>query len=152
MSDKLGIHTVLNNIDNFNLEFFDSLTTDQKKKLSPYVLMLWMNGCTSELQVLMLNGIVNELIFNYPTGHNELMYKLLLVASDGVPKRYDWFRKKNNAKGYATCVKLLKKKYKCNTRTALEYVKLVDYDYIAEIAMDYGEQDDTLKQIKKELA
>ena len=80
------------------------------------------------------------------------MYKLLLVASDGKRKKYNWVKKKTNSKTYATCVSMLKRKYQCSTRTALAYVKRLGYDDIAEIAMAYGEQEDTLKKIKKELA
>ncbi len=152
MSDKLDIKDVLKHIDDFDIAYFNALTDEQKKSLSPYVLMLWMNGCKSPIQILLLNGIVNELVFNIPTGHNELMYKLLLAASDGKSKKYNWVKKKSNSKKYATCVSMLKRKYQCNTRAALEYVKLLDYDDIADIAMAFGEQDDTLKKIKKELA
>ena len=152
MADKLDIKDVLKHIDDFDLAYFNALSDDQKKSLSPYVLMLWMNGCKSPLQVLLLNGIVNELIFNLPSGHNELLYKLLLVASDGKKKKYNWMKRKSSSKKYATCVGLLRRKYNCSTRIALEYVKRLDYDDMAEIAMDFGEQDDTLKKIKKELA
>ena len=87
MADKLNIKDVLKHIDAFDIAYFNALTDEEKKSLSPYVLMLWMNGCKSPIQILLLNGIVNEIVFNLPSGHNELMYKLLLVASDGKSKK-----------------------------------------------------------------
>lgn len=152
MADKLDIKDVLKHIDDFDLAYFNGLSEDQQKSLSPYVIMLWMNGCKSPLQLMLLNGLVNELVFNLPSGHNGLLYKLLMVASDGKRKPYTWMKKKTKSKKYSTCVSILKRKYKCSTRTALEYVKLLDYDTMATMAMEFGEQDDTLKKIKKELA
>ena len=151
MTEKLDINEVLNHIDDLDIEYFNSLSEDQKKSLSPYVIMLWMNGCNSPLQLLLVNGLVNELIFSIPSRHNDLLYKLLMVASDGKRKSYKWVKKRTRSKQYATCVSILKRKYKCSTRTALEYIKLLDYDTISAIAIEFGEQDDTLKKIKKEL-
>ena len=147
----MDIQDVLRHIDDFDIAYFNALTEDQKKSLSPYVLMLWMNGCNSPIQVLLLNGLVNELVFSMPSGHNDLMYKLLMVASDGKKKPYKWMKKKVNGKQYTTCVSILRRKYQCSTRTALEYVKLLNYDAIVKIAMEFGEQDDILTKIKKEL-
>ena len=152
MDNKPDIFNVLNRIDSCDREYFNSLTEDQKKSLSPYVLMLWMNGCRSPIQTLLLNGIVNELVFELPAGHNDLLYKLLMAASDGKRKNYKWVKRKTNNKKYATCVDILKRRYQCSTRAALEYMQVLDYETIAGYACDLGEQDDTLKKIKKELA
>lgn len=149
---KPKIMDVLTRIDTCDRDYFDSLSEAQKKTISPYVLMLWMNGCKSPLQILLLNGIVNELIFELPPGHNDLLYKLLMTASDGEPKKYQWVKRKVKSKKYATCVSILRRKFQCSTREALQYMPSLDYDTLAEYACDLGEQDDTLKKIKKELA
>jgi hypothetical protein len=152
MSDTLNIKDVLHHIDIGDVTYFNDLTTEQKKSISPYVIMLWMNGCKSPIQILLLNGIINELIFNLPSGHNELSFKLLMVGSDGSKTKYKWMPRKLSGKKYATCVKMVKRKYNCSARIALGYIKRLGYEDIAEIAIEYGEQDDILKKIKKELA
>ena len=152
MTEKIDIFDALKKVDAFDIAYFNSLTPEQKKGLSPYVLMEWLAGCKSPLQITLLNGLVNGTVFNLPSGHQDLLYKLLLVANDGKATKYKWVKKKSKSKKYSTCVDVLKRTFDCSTEVALGYVKLLDYEDIAEYAMDLGEQDDTLKKIKKELS
>ena len=152
MAEKVDIFDALKRLDNFDIAYFDGLSDEQKKGLSPYILMEWMAGCKSPVQLNLLNSLVNPMVFELPSGHTNLLYKLLLAANDGKKTKYKWVKKKAKSKKYATCVDVIKRRFNCSTEIALGYVRLLDYDTIAEYAMELGEQDDTLKKIKKEIA
>ena len=151
MSNKIEIFEVLRRVDAFDIAFFNNLNEEEKKGIAPYTLMLWMAGCKSPVQIRQLNAFMNSLIFDIPSVHRELLYKLACISSDGKSKRYKWIKKKTNSKKYATSVDILRRHYHCSTATALGYIPLVDHDFVRRIAEGLGEQDDTLKKIKKEL-
>lgn len=109
-----------------------------------------MNGCKSEEQILRLNQFLNYSVFNLGK-HPDLLYRLAMLSSDGKKKRYNWFKKKGRSKKYATTVSILRRRFECSSAVALEYISLLNYNDVEEIACEMGEQDDTLKKIKKEL-
>jgi|TARA_R110000851_G_scaffold256267_1_gene408706 5,10-methenyltetrahydromethanopterin hydrogenase len=151
MANKLDIFKVLEKVDDFDIDYFNGLTDDEKKSLAPYVLMLWMSGTKSQTQLVQLNVFMNSLVFKIPPEHSGLLYKLACVASDGKRKKYNWVGKKTKSKKYATATDVLSRYYRCSTAEALGYIGILNYDDVAEIAMELGEQDDTLKKIKKEM-
>lgn len=152
MSDKkLDIFEVLAKVDSFDLAYFRGLSDEEKKSLSPYTLMLWMNGCKSKLQIQKLNMLMNRYVFDISmTDHRDLFFYLACIASDGKKKRYNWVKKASKGKQYSATVDILKRHYQCSSEVALSYVPLVDYEFVEEIALGLGEQDDVLKKIKKE--
>ena len=150
MNKKVNIMEVLEKVDSFDLEYFNNLTEEEKKSVSPYTLMLWMGGCKSDIQLRQLNVFFNSTVFELGTLHKELLYKLACISSDGKKKRYSWVKKKGKSKKYSTCVKILRRYYQCSTEIALSYVPLLG-DEIIDIALELGEQDDTIKKIQKEL-
>ena len=152
MTDKVDIFDFLKKVDDFDLNYIDSLSPEQKKSLSPYLIMMWMSGCKSPLQIRQLNVFLNSMVFNIPSTHNDLLFKLALIASDGKSKKYKWIKKRGKSKQYATTVDILKRHYMCSTEIALGYVPLLEYEDVAEIAYSMGEQEDTLKKIKKEMS
>lgn len=152
MTDKKpNIFTVLKNIDNFDLNYFKNLTEDEKKQIPPYTLMLWLSSCNSSIQIRQVNAFLNSTVFELSQVHRDLLYKLACISSDGKKKKYDWIKRKRKSKQYSTATSIIKKYYCCDHKTALEYIKLVDYDFIENLAIELGEQDDVLKKLKKEL-
>jgi hypothetical protein len=151
MANKLDVFEVLSHIDDFDVNYYNKLSEDDKKSLAPYVLMLWMSGTKSETQMLQLNVFLNSVVFEIPNTHNGLLYNLACISSDGKRKKYNWVKKGAKSKKYPTAVDVLKRHYSCSSEEALGYVALLDYDDVVNIAMDLGEQDDTLKKIKKEM-
>lgn len=151
MSKKLDIIEVLNKIDDFSLDYFKQLTEEEKKSLPPYVLLQWLSNCKSEEQVLRINSLLNYYVFDLGR-HPDLLYKLALLSSDGKPKKYKWIKKGSRGKKYSTTIKILRKYYKCSSAAALEYIPLLSYEDVEELALELGEQDDTLKKISNELS
>jgi|AntRauTorcE11897_2_1112592.scaffolds.fasta_scaffold00046_15 hypothetical protein len=149
--NKVDIFEVLTKVDQFDLAYFRELNDAQKKSLAPYTLMLWMSGCKSKLQLQKVNMFMNRYLFDISmTDHRELFFYLACISSDGKKKRYNWIKKNGKGKVYSTTVDLLVRYYQCSKEIALSYVPLLEYEDIEEIAFELGEQDDTLKKIKKE--
>jgi len=151
MTNRIDIFEVLKKVDSFDLAYFNGLTPEERKGISPYTLMLWMGGCKSPIQLRQLNVFMNSMVFDLPAGHHNLLLKLACISSDGKQKKYHWVKKSTNSKKFTTTVGVLKRFYKCSTERALSYVPLIDYAFVENIAMDLGEQPDTLATIKKEL-
>jgi hypothetical protein len=152
MPNKIDIHTVLSKVDAFDVKYFDGLTAEEKKDIQAFPLMLWLSGCKSKIQLRQLNAFLNSIVFAMPSGHQGLLYKMACISSDGKPKKYTWVRRSSSSKKYSATVGVLRQHYRCSSATALSYVPLVDYEFVSEIAMALGEQDDVLKKIKKELS
>ena len=150
MTEKIDIFKVLPRIDLFDLDYFNGLTTEEKKAVPPYTLMLWLAGCTSDIQIRQINTFLNPVVFSLPAAHRDIMYKLACIASDGKKKRYKWIKKTTKSKQYSNSVDVLTRHFKCSRSQALDYIPLIDCDYVITIAQELGEQDDTLKKIKKE--
>lgn len=150
--NKVDIFEALSKSDNFDLAYFKSLSEQEKKSLPPYTLMLWMNGCKSKVQIQKVNMFMNRYIFDISaTEHRNLFYYLACISSDGKKKRYNWIKKSGKKKTCPTTVDILKRYYNCSTSVAIEYLPLVDFEFVEEIASELGEQDDTIKKVKKEL-
>jgi hypothetical protein len=150
MNNKVDIFEVLKNVDGFNIEYYESLSPDEQKTLYPYVVMLWMGGCNSELQLLQLNAFLNMNVFELSDKHKGLLYKLACVSSDGKPKKYNYIKKKTASKKYATSCDIIRRTYNCSTQTAREYIGILDCDDIISLSNNLGEQKETIAKIKKE--
>jgi hypothetical protein len=147
----INIFDVLKKIDEFDIEYFNNLSDEEKKDIAAYPLMKWLSGCKSSIQILQLNAFMNSTVFTLPQEHKDLLFKLACVSSDGKVKKYNWIKRPSPNKKYTATIKVLRNHYKCSTKTALSYIPLIDYVFVSSIAKEYGEQDDIIKKIKKEL-
>lgn len=148
MSDKLDVFEVLRRVDAFDMDYFNSLTAEQKKSLPPYVLMKWMSGCKSGLQVRLVNNNLNTYVFELGR-HPDLLYKLALASSNNKPSKYSYI-KNQKSKKFSNSIRVIMKRYDCSTRVARQYLDVLDSEAIVDIAEELGEQDETIKSIKKE--
>lgn len=149
MSDKLDIQDVLAHIDRGDYEFFDNLTDEQVKGLSPYVILMWMSGTRSKLQLKLLNRMLNPYAFNLGQ-HPRLLYKLAIASSDGKATKYSFKPRKKRYKSKSTTVKVITAYYGCSVKDANDYIELLDCDAVIALAEELGEQDDVMKKIKAE--
>lgn len=148
MSDKLDLFEVLAKIDEQDIEYFNNLSAEQKKSIEPYMLMLWLSGTKSKVQLQLINLTLNTTVFQF-SNHKDLLYKLAIASSDGKKKKYKWYKRKNVQK-HSTSVAILRKYYTCSSKTAREYISLLSCDDIVELAEEMGEQDDVIKKVKNE--
>jgi len=88
---KLDIFTVLERIDLRDYNYYGSLTDDERKSLSPWILMRWMslvsNTNLATDAIMNTNDCVN-LNFSELSKHPELQWKLLCLASSGSKQRH----------------------------------------------------------------
>lgn len=90
---KLDIFDVLNNTDNRNFDYYQSLDLDEQKSFVPSVTLRWMSGMsdsdTSEIALLILNEVANTNFFDLYQ-HPELQYKLLASSGLGSRTKHKW--------------------------------------------------------------
>jgi hypothetical protein len=93
----LDIFNLLGQIDKKDSSFYSKLSDEQKKGYAPLIAMRWMSGTPDTRQIIFLNELVNQFVFNIGD-HKELLYKLQCASSSGVSRRYAWLPAKNGAK------------------------------------------------------
>lgn len=148
MSDKLDIFETLKQVDKHNIHLFDDLSIDAKKSFAPVVYMRWMSS-GSDLQLELLNGIVNPLVFRLHR-HPALLYKLMTVCSDGKSKRYSWVKKKGKNKSCPKSISVIAQYYDCNKNDAERFKSRLTIDDVLEMADELGCASDDIKKIKAE--
>jgi hypothetical protein len=84
---------VLPNIDRRNKDYYATLSEDEKKEISPYVLMRFMSHVKQQNLVdhhlIMINEIVNR-DFSVFSKHPELQWKLLCLCGIGTKQFHPW--------------------------------------------------------------
>lgn len=96
MVDKLSIKEEMKAIDTKNRNWYDSLTADEKKKVSPWVLMRYVsnvkNDAVSDIEEHYLEW-TNELVnvnFNALSKHPQLQVQLMQVVGLGKSQFHVW--------------------------------------------------------------
>ena len=108
MSDKLNINHEMAMLDTKSREFYDSLTPEEQKKFSPYLMIRWAASVqgSPELQayyLLSVNERLNKNFFDISTSeHKKFQWLLATTVSPGMGRqKYSWLgakKKENNNK------------------------------------------------------
>jgi hypothetical protein len=94
MSDPLDIKNEMAQFDRKNKDFYDSLTDEQKKKFSPFLMIRWGSsvGGSADLQAYYLmscNENLNKHFFDVNTAqHKKLQWLLATTVSPGMGNQY----------------------------------------------------------------
>jgi hypothetical protein len=96
---KLDLNKTLLALDRKDLEFYDSLTAEEKKSYTPLILMRYMSLLTDQnpniiYAVLATNDLVN-LGFWQLTKYPDLQHLLLCLAGTGSKQYHSWIPVKN---------------------------------------------------------
>lgn len=153
---KVELFPLLRNIATRNSAYFDSLSEDQQKEISPFLIMRWLTGCNdgsrnSAMQIYFINAVVNPLVF--PLGkHKKLLYDLMSASCTGKDCRWN-FNKSNQKKGagFSKTTAVIKTVFDYSTKEALDALPLLKDATIVEMAEDLGYQKEELAALKKEL-
>lgn len=95
MSDKLTIKEEMRAIDQRDTGWWDTLTEEEQKKVSPWVLMRYTSACdTNHDQIrdhylTLTNDLVN-VQFNTLRHHPQLQHRLLQVVGIGKTQYHPW--------------------------------------------------------------
>lgn len=150
MTYKNDIFEVLENIDKKNVDYFKSLTEEQQKQLSPFVLLQWMKNTKNDVQIVLLNEFVNPYVFDLGK-HKELLFYLLTICASGKKQFYKWTKKETQKIKFPETINIIKKFFNYSTKEAQECLNVLSKYDIMEMTQKLGYQDDELKKLKKEL-
>jgi len=106
MSDKLNIANEMRDFDRKDREFYDSLTDEEKRKFSPYLMIRWGSAVegSRELQefyVIATNERLNKHFFNVNgTRHKKLQWLMATAVSPDLGMhRHTWIAPKKKESG-----------------------------------------------------
>lgn len=91
MNKKLDIKEVLNNIDNNNVFYYKNLSEEERKSISPWVLMRYISSSSKypEHYICYVNELVNK-DFSSISKHQELQWMLLCMCGIGKKEFHPW--------------------------------------------------------------
>jgi malate/lactate dehydrogenase len=76
------IFAFFNAVNQGDFEFVDSLSEEEAKKISPFVLLMWMHGAQSnpDIHIIVTNSFVNPFVFSL-SKHHRFLLKLFIAAN-----------------------------------------------------------------------
>jgi hypothetical protein len=104
MTDPLNISNEMSQFDRKNREFYDSLTDEQKKKFSPYLMIRWGSSVQGsrdlqEFYVIATNERLNQHFFDI-SRHPKLQWLLATTVSPGMgTQRHQWIAPRKKEPG-----------------------------------------------------
>ena len=112
MTDPLNISNEMAQFDRKNREFYDSLTDEQKKKFSPYLMIRWGSSVQGsrdlqEFYVIATNERLNQHFFDI-SRHPKLQWLLATTVSPGMgTQRHQWIAPRKKEPGASSIRKQL---------------------------------------------
>ncbi len=132
----LDVFWVLGELDRKNYGLWDQLTEEQRKEISPYMLLRWLAGCDEPEQLVRLGDVAALCIFELGQ-QKELLLKLLTACTVGGSKRYQWANFKGASKK-TKALELIAKVYNMPMRHAEDIASLFSPDELKELALREG--------------
>lgn len=89
---KTSIGKLLDSLDKNDNTFYSGLSDEEKKQISPWVVMRYMSSCSksfSELYLITVNEVVNV---NFSTFNDHKDFQMMLLSSCGVgsAQKHEW--------------------------------------------------------------
>ena len=151
MSDnKVDMFDLLKHVDKGDLDYWENLSEDEKKSVAFVVVSRWMSCTKNPDQIVAVNHLLNPLVFNFGTKHKGLLYRLMLIASSGTEKRYQWIGKKKKVPSKPTATQVVSEYYNLKLERANSYLDMLTLDDVLECAEGLGYDDASVKKIKNE--
>ncbi len=149
---KLDLFGIIKRIDSYDYFLYETLSDEEKKELSPFMLFWWFASTKDDNQLIRMNHLLNHLIFNLPDRHKELLVKLFVVASNKQDERYSFDKNRNKAATKASMsVAVIRDYYKYSEREAKDVQRLLSPGQILEMAESLGYEKEQITKLKKEL-
>lgn len=146
---KVDIFEVMKNLERGNLDVWSQLTDDEKKAISPFMLLEWLTSTDDPRQIVLHNEFTNKYLFSLDQ-HPELLLKIMAVCTSRYQHRYKWKKKKKKAGSRSLSVEVISEHQGINKRRAREALNIFDQNDVIEMATSLGYQKDDLKKIKNE--
>lgn len=153
--DRLSIASEMAALDRKDRDFYDSLTDDEKKKFSTFLMIRY--GATvqgsSDLQTYYLQAInlrLNKNFFSIPKKHDKLNWLVATTISPGMGnQRHIWLAAPKKAASNTKVEKFLSNLYP--NLKADDITLLAEFNTLTDIKLLAEEMGMTKEQIKKEI-
>ena len=153
-TDKLSIANEMLKFDQKDRDFYDSLTADEKKKFSPFLMIRWgalVEG-SSELQdyyLISTNERLNKNFFDInTTQHKKLQWLLATTVSPGMGRqRHTWLAGKKRDSSNNKSEKFLREIYPNARDDEIALIaRINDKSELKELARAHGWDDKRIKE------
>ena len=153
-TDKLSIANEMLKFDQKDRDFYDSLTADEKKKFSPFLMIRWgalVEG-SSELQdyyLISTNERLNKNFFDInTTQHKKLQWLLATTVSPGMGRqRHTWLAAKKRDSSNNKSEKFLREIYPNARDDEIALIaRINDKSELKELAQAHGWDDKRIKE------
>ena len=146
---SLDIFWLLNQLDNRNFDLWDQLTEEQRKEVSPFVILRWLTGTNDPEQLVALGEVASACLFEFGD-KKDLLLKLFAACTVNGSKRYKWVTPKGANKGSSKALQLIALTYRMSLQHATDVRPLFSNDELVALAEAQGWQKDELKELIKE--
>jgi hypothetical protein len=155
---KLDIFSILSRLNKSELDLWNTLSEEEQKGFSAYVITRWMSGTKDAYQLTIIDEFVNNHLFNLGTkdgfkiDHTELFCKLLACCGLNDSRRFVWKpESKKSGKMSSMALDIVKEYYDFSEREAKQSLPLLSSEDVIQLAEELGYQVDEIKKLKKEL-
>ena len=144
MSDKLNINNEMRQLDAKNRDFYDELTTEERKKFSTFLMVRWGSAVDGsreiqEYYVQSTNHYLNKHFFTMHR-HPKLQWLMATAASPGMgAMRHNWIAPKKKEAGASAIKKQLRELYPHFRDDEIDLMaELTDKKEIAQLQRAHG--------------
>lgn len=151
MSEKIPLDQMLHALDTNKLNFFSSLTPEQKKNWSAWLTMRYASsaqGNDAYHYLLMTNSLVN-VDFNTLRHHPELQWKLLALCGVGNKSYHPWIAPSKKGKKDRICEFIMQTYPEMNSRDAQVLSSIITKEELIELAKASGLDNKEVKELVK---
>lgn len=141
MSKNGDLFNFFNAMNKGDFNFVNKMDDDEVKTLSPFVLLMWVNGATQNqpIHIIATEALCASTVFSL-AAHPRLLLKLFIAANCDVGNtRYKF--KKSVMKKQSKNIELVARHYECGYTEATQYLKLLSPDDIKELQEMYEDVD-----------
>lgn len=128
-SYSINIIDFLKSLDSRDYKRYENLSEEDKKTISPLIIMRWLSSCWDGKLTRYYAYVVNEYVNKYfwdLSNHKDLQMKLLAMCGIGQPAGHNWI-KSNSVKGDSKTIGYIKRYFGCNDDEAqIYFCKLSD--------------------------
>lgn len=145
---KLDIFKVIDHIRQHDYSYWDKLSEEEQKAFSPYIMIQWLSYVSEPYQVLLLNMILNPVVFTLQE-HKKLLYEIMIICcvSDEKPK---WIKRKSNER-FPKCIEVVATYCDEPKRIAKDILCFYTNADILQMCEEMGYEKEEIKNIKKEM-
>lgn len=148
----LDIFRVIKHVDVKDIDFYRSLTDEERKAFAPVVISRWLSGTSNPQHVILLNEFVNPFIFvnHIQRNHKELIWLLYTITGSGKSARREWIAAPKREYNRPVSTKIVAQYYGYNLSHGSDALSCLTGNDVLDIAEDMGVQPDVIKEIRKE--